>query len=136
MTCSIGGCNKPLYARGWCQMHYRRWSKHGDTSSTVTVHGDFAARMDRYVERTGTCWLWIGSLRNNGYGRVTMGNRSLAAHRVSYEYHVGPIPDGMNVLHSCDVRNCVNPAHLRLGTNRENTADMISRGRGHWQQAQ
>jgi hypothetical protein len=57
------------------------------------------------------------------------------AHRMSWEMHFGPIPEGMLVLHHCDVRRCVRPDHLFLGTARDNTRDMIAKGRGFWQRA-
>jgi hypothetical protein len=65
----------------------------------------------------------------NGYVPTRKGY----AHRRAWEEAFGPIPDGMLVLHTCDVRNCVNPEHLFLGTNKENTQDMVTKGR-HWNQ--
>jgi len=75
------------------------------------------------------CWEWQGKLFVNGYGRFYLGDKELRAHRYSYERHVGPIPEGLMILHSCDNRKCVNPSHLRPGTAKENMADAISRGR-------
>jgi hypothetical protein len=86
------------------------------------------------VNKTPTCWLWTGTFYPTGYGilRVTFPNspsRNLRAHRVSWELHFGPIPEGMWVLHRCDVRACVRPDHLLLGTNADNIADMLRRER-------
>lgn len=77
------------------------------------------------------CWLWTGQLTKGGYG-ITANGKTVSAHRVSYEMHYGPIPKGMCVLHKCDVRHCVRPDHLRLGTHRENIHDMIAKGRQRW----
>ena len=79
------------------------------------------------VEKCGDdeCWLWLGR-KKRGYGVLTL---RLKAHRYSYEVAHGRIPDGLGVLHSCDNPACVNPAHLRLGTQRDNLADSIARGR-------
>ena len=75
------------------------------------------------------CIIWLGADNGRGYGVVTINGRQTYAHRASYEYSVGPIPDGMFVCHHCDVRSCINPRHLFLGTARANTSDMISKGR-------
>jgi hypothetical protein len=76
-----------------------------------------------------TCWEWTGSVGHNGYGRFRFGRRIVRAHRCSYELFVGAIPDGLQVLHSCDNRRCVRPSHLFLGTNEDNVADRCRKGR-------
>lgn len=75
------------------------------------------------------CLLWKGSLATQGYGRLKLGGKAVYAHRAAYEEWVGPIPDGMLVLHSCDVRGCINPLHLSVGTHRDNMSDMVRKGR-------
>lgn len=80
------------------------------------------------VRKTDTCWLWTGAGSNssNGYGRVGRGGASRfsgsrLAHRWSYEWFVGRVPEGFQLDHLCRVRNCVNPQHLEPVTPRENT---------------
>lgn len=75
------------------------------------------------VEKTETCWNWTASKMTSGYGQIGSGGkggRPLCAHRVAYELEVGPIPDGMQIDHICHNRLCVNPAHLRAVTNKQN----------------
>lgn len=96
-------------------------------------------RLLRHIEidMTRQCWLWSGARMKCGYGRIHVGslfdgtNRVELAHRVSYRAFVGPIPDDMLVMHKCDVRECINPEHLSLGTYRDNTQDMLRKGRGN-----
>lgn len=73
------------------------------------------------------CWIWTGS--GTRYGAIRVNNKTLTAHRFLYERWVGPIPEGLEVLHSCDVGMCVNPAHLFLGTQGDNVTDMLLKGR-------
>jgi hypothetical protein len=77
------------------------------------------------------CWQWTGSKNSVGYGQFSRSrsNRHIGAHRWAYEHAFGVIPDGMVVMHECDNRACVNPTHLRLGTQRDNMLDMIAKGR-------
>lgn len=75
------------------------------------------------------CWPWTAGRAGGAYGSFRDGTRMVKAHRWSWEYHVGPIPDGLWVLHHCDNPPCVNPAHLWLGTHVDNQADKIAKGR-------
>lgn len=75
------------------------------------------------------CWLWGGQTYPNGYGAIKCFGSMVLAHRLSYELHKGPIPSGMEILHSCDVKRCINPKHLRAGTHAENMAEAAARGR-------
>ena len=84
--------------------------------------------MSSFEERNG-CWLWDGDLKESGYGLFCAFGKKWAAHRASWMLFRGPIPDGLHVLHRCDVRNCVNPDHLWLGTHSENMQDMTAKGR-------
>lgn len=67
------------------------------------------------------CHLWTAYKNESGYGRLTIDKRLRYAHRVSYAHHVGPIPDGMMIDHMCFTPACVNPEHMRLVTNKQNS---------------
>lgn len=81
-------------------------------------------------EPNSGCHLWLGNGRK--YGRVTLAGQGMYAHRLAWQFAHGPIPEGMMVLHRCDVGLCVNPDHLFLGTQTDNMRDMVSKGRGHF----
>lgn len=76
------------------------------------------------------CWLWQGALDISGYGRFWCHGNDFKSHRFAWILARGEIPDGMCVLHRCDNPQCVNPDHLFLGTNADNTRDMLEKGRG------
>lgn len=90
---------------------------------------------DRFWEKVDTrrlspggCWEWLAGLTHNGYGQFKSSCTS-KAHRWSYLHHYGKIPDGLLVCHRCDNPPCVNPAHLVLGTTKDNMQDKCDRGR-------
>src|SRR3954468_12409974 len=103
-------------------------------SPRIPLETRFWAQVDK--RGPDECWPWTGCYRSNGYGMIARGGRHSQeqAHRISFELHNGPIPATARradsfVLHSCDNPACVNPAHLRIGSARENTHDMVARGR-------
>jgi hypothetical protein len=75
------------------------------------------------------CWLWDGHLNANGYAKFGYKRTNGLAHRASYDMFIGPIPEGLWVLHKCDVPCCVNPEHLFLGTQQDNMDDMHAKKR-------
>lgn len=88
----------------------------------------FWAKVDK--QSPEECWLWTASTYQNGYGQLGIehGNHT-SAHRFSYEIHYGKIPNGRVVMHTCDNPRCVNPAHLKLGTQQDNVGDMHQKRR-------
>lgn len=98
-----------------------------------------AQRVARFWGRVkvdpGGCWLWTGATFRNGYGMVNCGRdadgRQLTghAHRIAYLLTTGPIPGGLEIIHACDVKRCVCPAHLSVGTRSDNMQDASRKGR-------
>lgn len=103
---------------------------------------DIPARIEQKIDRVPLCgcWIWTGAHTSGGrYGSAYFGGRVMPAHRAVWEIVNGAIPDGMELLHKCDVGLCVNPSHLMVGTHAENMADMVAKGRqrsiagdNHW----
>lgn len=77
------------------------------------------------------CWMWVGRKNTQGYGWIAKekDGKNMLAHRASYQLFIGKIPKGKLVCHNCDVPSCVNPKHLWIGTNRDNTNDRDNKGR-------
>lgn len=140
--CSVDGCEGEHAARGYCCKHYERWLDKGDplyslkgtctnpwriTDEGFPLHFWSKASVTANPE---ACWEWQMTIDENGYGSMCVDGQSDKAHRVAWRLANGRnIKEGMFILHSCDNRRCVNPNHLREGTQSENMADMVLRGR-------
>lgn len=82
-----------------------------------------------HISKTDGCWKWLASKDRDGYGNFKIDGKVFRAHRISFELFNGEIPPGKLVCHTCDTPNCVNPDHLFLGTDLDNSNDKIAKGR-------
>lgn len=105
---------------------------HNPLKNSRGAHTRYEKKITRFMQRVsfgvGDCWYWRGRTEREGYG--TFGAHR--AHRVSYMLFVGRINKDKVIMHRCDVRNCVNPDHLQMGTQQENIADRDAKGRGRY----
>lgn len=126
LTCKL--CDKPAAARGLCKPHYYKLRNAGELDQHKILTQDDL--FEHRIQKTETCWIWLGNKHQYGYGIVLLpGEKRVRAHRYAYEKWVGPIPDGLVVLHSCDNPICVNPAHLSVGTRGDNNRDAKAKDR-------
>jgi len=106
--CAVDGCERPPDSRGWCQMHYDRWRKHGDPLSVKVIVGNDRLRIESQIDRTGgpdACHPWTGHQTPQGYGGlVKSAGRTVAAHVAAWELENGPEPAGAELDHECHNR--------------------------------
>ena len=128
LPCIVNGCNKAQKKNDYkyCSMHRARLSRTGRLDIKTT-----AERIEEKsipVTESG-CWLWVGHISKDGYGRLRVAGKKELAHRASYRAFIGEIPDTLLVCHKCDNPSCVNPNHLFIGTHQDNMNDKVAKGR-------
>ena len=129
-VCSVEGCEKPHYGRGFCRRHWERNHINGDPVVMRVLRGvSVADRLRHFSKRNGDCIEFTGHRDVDGYGHMKVNHKDVGAHRLSYMESFGPIPAGLLVRHKCDNPPCINPEHLELGTQWDNSQDEINRGR-------
>ena len=133
--CGIDGCGKPHRAKGYCSGHYQQ-AKNGRALTGISGNrtrsgGELrgiARTMDEYfwlrVEKTDSCWLWLGKKSTADYGYVQFDGSIVGAHRYSWELANGKIPSGTVIDHLCHIRSCVNPEHLRVASHKQNMENL------------
>jgi len=114
LRCEAHTQNKSGYCSKFCY-----YNRNGDT-----ILDKFWAK----VNVTKKCWTWFGSTNYKGYGLFGVKGKNVSTHIFSYRTFVGPIKNGMQVLHTCDTPNCIRPSHLYQGTNQDNCNDKVLRG--------
>lgn len=120
-----------VISAGLCNKHYTRQRRGQSLEEKSRFEKTLREKFDEMVDRSGECWEWTGCKNGGGYGHIRDGSKMIGAHRLSYKLHIGPIPSGLKILHKCDNPSCVNPDHLFLGTQKDNMADMVAKGRSH-----
>lgn len=128
--CKHHNCSRPAgKALGYCNAHYDRNRTGKPMDPPIRKHG--ASDEERFwakVNKTETCWVWTGA-KYNGYGVCRVSGAARLAHRVSYKWAKGGIPEGEQLDHMCHNRACVNPAHVRFADHALNQQNRASANR-------
>jgi hypothetical protein len=100
------------------------------TNSILSDQGLYKRLMQKTVRIPESgCWIFMGAIKSGGYGDIWKDKKVVGAHRASYQLFVESIPDGFDVCHTCDVRCCINPDHLFVGTRKDNMIDCRNKER-------
>jgi hypothetical protein len=121
-----------MTVRNICDVHRQRMRKHGSyhVNKRPELSQTYEERFLAKTVKTDGCWLWAGAIDSNRlYGHFRYKGRVFKAHRVAYLMWVGPIPDGLELDHTCANHRCVNPAHLEVVTHLENMRRHFARKR-------
>lgn len=130
--CSIDGCGKPRYVRGWCNAHYLRWRRYGDPLAVRKIPNGEATRWLNEVAFShadpGPCLIWPYARSDSGYGKVWIDDRLEVVSRIVCGHRHGPAPTPRHeAAHSCGKghEGCCNPWHLDWKTSKQNHADKL-----------
>lgn len=119
-ACSFPECDRAYYCKRLCASHYAQQHSGKPLTAIGSPKTTLQERFWAKVEKGPACWIWRGSMTHNGYGQISAHGRLTRAHRLMWEWQDGAIPEGMQVDHTCGARSCVNPAHLRLVSPKQN----------------
>lgn len=125
-SCTVAACNNTHLAKGLCSKHYSRVRRTGMTG--VRRRPTPSERFWPRVNKTSTCWLWLGATGDYGHAIFKLGKNNVPAYRFAWEQLRGPIPEGKVLDHLCRVPQCVNPDHLEPVGNGENVLRGIGPG--------
>ncbi len=131
--CSILDCEGTHCAKSFCKKHYEHFRLHGNPLTVLNVGKGVTAK-EKFWSKvvitadTERCWEWQGAKGRGSYGISSYRNKTITAHRLAWFFVYEEMPK-LQVLHSCDNRICVNPNHLREGTNQDNVDDKVNRNR-------
>jgi hypothetical protein len=128
--CPVPDCGGASYGKGYCRLHYGRYYHGRNLLAPIgkpSSDNRFLSSINIPSTHLDECFEY-SRVKKSGYGSLMVNGRHVWAHRYSYQYFIGPIPDGLCVLHHCDNKKCVRPDHLYAGTKADNVRDAVQRG--------
>lgn len=138
MICSIEECEGQILLRrknphGYCEGHFWRWKRHDNPRAGKGFPPgiSLSTKIKLLTDKKDGCWIWLGERQPNGYGKIKInGKYRTITHLIRPDLKAS-FPKRL-ILHTCDNPPCVNPLHLRIGTHKDNSRDMMIKGRGNW----